>query len=108
LAVRPLASHDTAKAAQVALALSYVRDPVAVPYLVQPLASPLFLPRDIAIRALGRFATREAVEALIVVLGTSGPDATTARVTLGMVEPRIEEAALRERVHAALANTQQR
>src|SRR5262249_48342702 len=43
-----------------ARALSFIRDPVAVSYLIQTLASPRLYVRSIALRGIARFSTIEA------------------------------------------------
>jgi hypothetical protein len=99
---RIFAAHGNSGAEQLALELSYVTDPVVVPYLKEVLASQLGMARYVAIKALGTFPTVEAVKALIPVVQTPGPDRALAAGTLAMLATKIEDAVLRQRIRDAL------
>jgi hypothetical protein len=92
--------------AQAALVLSYVRDPVAIPYLVRSLASPLLDAQGSAVLALGKFSTPEAVNALITAATGPGSYASEATRALHQLAQRIQDPKVRDHIYRALGEPQ--
>ena len=89
-------------AAERALALSYVNDPVAVPYLKRILlANKLVEP--IAIRGLERIATPDAVQALGSAL-TMDYTSALARAALSKIENETADPQVKEQIRRMMAN----
>jgi hypothetical protein len=91
-------------AAERALALSYVNDPVAVPYLKRILlANKLVEP--IAIQGLERIATPDAVQALGSALTiTMDPTSALARAALSKIEYETADPEVKEQIRRIMAN----
>jgi hypothetical protein len=87
------------------LKLSFVDDPVAVPYLVQALYSKETSIVDAdAISGLERIANKAAIEALISALPSKYDDiAVDSKSALSRLESRVTDPELQEEIHAALA-----
>lgn len=90
---------DAAKAAQI---LSYVEDPVAVPFLSSVLAKGRLV-ENIAISGLERVANRDAVEALISTMGSQNHDtALLAQAALTRIHTNTRDQSLKELIEDAL------
>src|SRR5207245_8742048 len=89
-------------------ALSHVRDPIAVRYLVQSLTSPFLWAQGIATRALGKFSTPEAIDALIPIANGNGDDASWARTTLLQTAQKLQDSDLRRSIYRALREPEPR
>ncbi|HEV2386361.1 MAG TPA: hypothetical protein VGS20_03800 [Candidatus Acidoferrales bacterium] len=103
LAARVESAQGVADASEPALELSYVDDPVAVPYLARVLAAP-GLVEGVAIDGLERVGNQAAVEALIPALESKRDGVgILAREALGRLTRRTSDPALRKRIQEALA-----
>jgi hypothetical protein len=92
--------------------LSYVRDPVAVPFLVRLADSPslFLLVQSKALVGLARSSSPEAIDALISVANGTGDDITrpwARRVLLGTAR-KTQDVKLREHIYGALGEQQPR
>lgn len=85
-----------------ARALSAVRDPVAVPYLIRALYSDFPYGRSIAVRALTKFSTPEAIDGLIPIARAGGPDASLIRAHLLQTAQKLPDTDLRQHIYRAL------
>lgn len=103
--VEPNAVEDVERAA---LVLRYVRDPVAVPYLVRTLTSPFLGAQGSAILALGKFSTPEAVDALVSAATGPGSYASEATTALHQLAQRTQDPELRDHIYRALGEPQPR
>ncbi len=93
------------RAAEAALALSYVRDPVAVPYLERVLRSGHLVER-MAVEGLEQIGNREAVQVLVSSLKTrAGDTAILARSALERIESNTQDPAIREAIKRALSRS---
>ena len=95
-----LESSDAGDASEAAMALSQIRDPIAVPYLEKVLKEGRSA-WQYAIPGLARIANREAVEILISAL--KGPDreaAALAKFLLKRIESEIGDPELKARIEA--------
>ncbi len=106
-------AHDPWEAQQATNALSFVRDPIVIPYLEQAIAATSApLARQTAIRAFGRFSSPEAVRVLLERLEASKHDAFArmdlfaVKQTLSRLSSRVADVATRNRIQAALADAQ--
>lgn len=92
-------------AAEAALELSYVVDPVAVPYLQRALCAEKLV-EPIAVAGLERIANDVAVRVLISHIETGSSDtAVLARAALERIQKRTSNATLREEIERALIAT---
>jgi hypothetical protein len=97
-----IASKSYEQAAEAALTLSYVKDPVAVPYLKQALASNKMV-EIYAIAGLGRIGNEEAVRVLISALQIRKADtAVLARSALSRIEAVTTDPSLKEQIKRAI------
>lgn len=96
-------SADVSEATEAALALSHIRDPVAVPYLEEGLRRRRLL-WPYAIPGLARIANAEAIEVLILTMEGRDPEsgAALAGAVLYEVKEKIEDARLRAKIETAL------
>lgn len=95
-------SPSASSATEAALALSYVHDPFAVPYLAELLEDGPFV-KPYAIQGLGRIADPRAVDILINAVKTQGPDLRSlAYYTLRQVETQVKDPELKSRIADAL------
>jgi hypothetical protein len=103
---RQVEEAPNAEAAQEpALVLSYVEDPIAVPYLAQVLSSHK-LTDHLVIPGLERIGSDDAIKALLSALDDKfGETADLARQALTRMEDRISDPVLKETVRRALAPT---
>ena len=96
----PRAGEKGRDAAEV---LSYVRDPVAVPFLVRLADSPLNPVRSKALVGLARSSSPEAIDALISVAnGTDDLERAWARRVLLETAGKTQDVKLREHIYGAL------
>ena len=100
--------HNAEEAGAAAQALSFVRDPVVVKFLVRSMESPIAWVQDIALRALGQFATPEAIDALIPITRRGGPDSQWARATLLETAQKVQDTNLRRYIYQALREPEPR
>jgi hypothetical protein len=85
-----------------AVALSFIKDPVAIPYLERMLKTDRMV-ELIAIQGLARINDREAVEVLINALILQKPDITaSARYTLSQIEVETKDPSLKQQIRSAL------
>ncbi|MGC1485324.1 MAG: hypothetical protein WA789_16145 [Candidatus Acidiferrum sp.] len=90
------------RAAEAAVALSYVKDPVAVPYL-QKLLAPNTLVEPIAISGLERIATLEAVKALGSILNAREENTSVlARAALLRMENESSDPDVRQEIRRVI------
>lgn len=90
------------RAADATRALSYVQDPVAVPYLERALRSG-HLVEQIAIEGLERIGNTKAVQTLISALGIHTRDTDIlARSALGRIERKTQDPRLKQMIKRAL------
>jgi hypothetical protein len=103
LALQVEQASSSAEAAESALALSYARDPVAVPYLERVLRSGWFVEGP-AINALETIADAQAVRVLISALKIDEPPyaARLARGALRRIEEKTSDSALRLEIKRAI------
>ncbi|HKP51305.1 MAG TPA: hypothetical protein VJ183_01490 [Chloroflexia bacterium] len=96
-------SADVAEATEAVLALSHIRDPLAVPYLEEAL-SKRRLVWPYAIPGLARIANAEAIEVLISTMEGRDPEAgaSLARAVLYEVQKKTKDTGLREKIEVAL------
>lgn len=99
-------------AAEATLTLSYVRDPVAVPYLEEALYSGRLV-ETIAIDGLRRISNQQAVQVLINALGSKAPQTSAklqdmATAALGRIAFETHDAVLRETIRRALEHSKER
>ncbi len=93
------------RAAEAALALSYVRDPVAVPYLERALRSGHLVER-MAVEGLEQIGNREAVQVLVSSLQTrAGDTAILARSALERIESNTQDPAIKKAIKRALSGS---
>jgi hypothetical protein len=86
-----------------ALKLSYVDDPIAVPYLAQALYAHKQMETD-AVGGLERIGNKDATQILISALGEKyGDIATLSRGALSRLESRVTDPTLKQQIHLALA-----
>ena len=91
-----------------ALALSYVDDPIAVPYLARVLSAHA-LAYEKTVRGLERIGSDEAVEVLLSALNENyGDIAELATTSLGRMQARIANPRLRETVKNAVERSSAR
>lgn len=94
------------RAAESALALSFVNDPIAVPYLQKLLAANKLV-EPIAINGLERIATLDAVKALSGELESSDKNGSgLARAALLRIGSSSSDALVKDEIRRALARTQ--
>lgn len=103
LTARVEAADSCDKAAEATLALSYVEDPVAVPYLEKALASRQLV-EQIAVAGLERNGSSEAAEALLSALDTQPGEIKEGliRPALARMKDKVSDPELRQRVKQAL------
>lgn len=95
-------SKSYEQAAEAILAISYIRDPVAVPYLEKSLASGKLV-EPIAIKGLEQIGNMAAVQALISALNMRNRDiATLAQAALSRLEAESADSALKDQIKRAL------
>jgi len=96
-------------AAEPALALSYIRDPVAVPYLEAVLHARRLVD-GLAIDGLERIANEDALRVLISALSIGEPPETAplARAALQRIGNKTSDAAAREAIRKSLESTEAR
>lgn len=107
LARQVVASQTYEDAAQAALALSYVKDPVAVPYLERILSANELI-QPIAVQGLERIGNDNAIRALGSALNLPGDAATLARAALERMEMETTDAARKETIKEILTATPNR
>ncbi len=90
-----------------ALMLSYIEDPIAVPYLARVLATKT-LTYDKAIAGLKRIGNDAAVEELLSALNKNGDIADAAAHALSQMLDKISDARLKETVNKAVERTTER
>lgn len=90
-----------------ALMLSYIEDPIAVPYLARVLATKT-LTSDKAIAGLKRIGNDAAVEELLSALNKNGHIADEAAHALSQMLDKISDARLKETVNKAVERTTER
>lgn len=96
------ASKSYEQAAEAILALSHIRDPVAVPYLEKSLVVGKLV-EPFAIKGLAQIGNREAVQALISALNMRNRDiATLAQAALSKLEAESSDPALKDQIKRAL------
>lgn len=88
------------------LAMRYLRDPVAIPYLIQALASPVLAVQGGAVTGLSRFPEPQAVNALIGYTKGTGSYIEYARGELTRMAARTQDPGLRRQIQAALSEPQ--
>jgi hypothetical protein len=91
---------------EVARILNRISDPMVIPYLIR--LSHLPLAQHIAIRALGKFSTAQAIDALISIAAGNGLDASWTKVTLLQIAQRVQDPKLQERIYEALSEPRPR
>jgi hypothetical protein len=97
------ASSQYQQAADLTRALSYVEDPIAVPYLRRALFSGKLV-EPLAIEGLQKIANDAAVRVLIEALKTEGVDtAVLARSSLMWIKNKTTDQNLRQKIDSALA-----
>lgn len=95
-------SSDVSEAAEAALALSYVQDPIAVPYLEKGLEEREWV-WLYAIPGLARIANKDAIEILFSIMkGEDREAAALARFVLYELKDEIQDRRLSERIERAL------
>lgn len=99
-------------ALEAALPLSFVQDPIAVPYLEKALNAGHLI-ENIAINGLRRIANPDAVEVLVSAIGRTHPQALPetaimAEAALGMIADETHDAALKETIQRALQHTNEK
>jgi hypothetical protein len=96
-------SSDIEEATNAAIALSYIQDPIAVPYL-ENIVRKKTTAWQYAIPGLGRIADESAIEVLISIMKIQDPEegSAQAQFVLKEIKEQIENRALREKVTAAL------
>ncbi len=99
-------------ALEAALPLSYVQDPIAVPYLEKALYAGHLVELN-AIDGLRRIANQEAVQVLISALGSGHPETTLdtptmAEAALGMIAYQTHDPALKETIQRALQHANEK
>lgn len=96
-------NSNASRASDASLALSYVRDPIAVPFLKELLDKGGPVARSNAAVGLGRIGNRDAIEKLLTTLSTPDADLNVVvRRTLRNVSTTIDDPELRNRIKAAL------
>lgn len=91
------------EAVEPALALSYVRDTVAVPYLARIIEANKLVD-GIAIAGLGRITTDDSIDVLIPLLQSPSEDAAIlAGQALGKIQKESSEPKLKEKIERALS-----
>jgi hypothetical protein len=104
LAKKVVESRTYEDAAQAALALSYVKDPVAVPYLERILAANKSI-QLIAVQGLERVGDDNAIRALGSALGLPGDASILARAALQRLASETADAARKETIKEILTQT---
>lgn len=96
-------SPDIEKAAEAALALSYINDHITVPYLAKGLKEKRLI-WQYAIPGLARIANGEAIEILISIMKSKDPElgASLARFFLQDLRKRIDNLELKEKIERTL------
>jgi hypothetical protein len=95
--------NNVADSLEAMRALSYIRDPVVVPYLVRSLKSTFSIVRGRTIHALARLSTPEALRALVyVATGDSPEEARDARTALLQAAWMPQNAELRKWIYGSL------
>jgi HEAT repeats len=89
-------------------ALSYIRDPVVVPYLVRSLKSTFPIVQGRAVGALARLSTPEALRALVHVATGDSPGARDARTALLQAAHGLRDAELRTWIYDSLREPEPR
>lgn len=100
---RATESSDVEQRIEAAIALSYVRDPIAVSYLERGLSNGR-LAWQYAIPGLARIANIEAIDALITLLQRNDPESGSAlaRFVLSALKEKVQDPILKETIEAAL------
>lgn len=102
LVKKTLGASSFEEAADFAFALSYVNDPIAVPYLKRVLESDRMV-ESVAINGLVRIGNREAVEVLISTLKSKVADtALRARYALSKIEKSTQDSSIKEAIRRVL------
>jgi hypothetical protein len=97
------ASKSYQQAAEATLALSYVKDPIVVPYLRRALLSKTLV-EPLAIKGLEKIANEAAVRVLIESLAMESTDtASLARASLVSIQRKTTDQNLRQEIDQALA-----
>lgn len=96
-------SPDIEEAVEAALALSYVNDPITVPYLAKGLKERGLI-WQYAIPGLARIANGEAIEILISIMKSHDPEmgASLARFLLQDLGERVDNLELKQKIELAL------
>ncbi len=96
-------SPDIEEAVEAALALSYVNDPITVPYMAKGLKERGLI-WQYAIPGLARIANQEAIEILISIMKSQDPEmgASLARFLLQDIGERIDNLELKQKIELAL------
>ena len=99
-------------ASEAAVPLSYVQDPIAVPYLEKALYAGHLVELN-AIDGLRRIANQEAVQVLLSALGSRHPEAmpdtaTMAEAALGMIAYETHDPGLKEIIQRALQHANEK
>ena len=98
-------SFDARKRTTAAVALSYVRDPVAIPFLLQLLEHGSIVGADgYAVEGLTRIGTNEAIGALIETVGVARYGSSHSQIVsaLGIVRTQTKDEELKRRIDAVL------
>jgi PBS lyase HEAT-like repeat len=95
-------SNVVLEATEAALALSYIQDPIAIPFLEQELKQGKFV-QSYAIYGLGRIANAEAI-ALLLSTARHGEQeiASLARFVLYELKEKTQDSTLKDRIQAGL------
>lgn len=103
LAKRVASASSYEEAAEATLALSYIKDPVAVPHLGKVISSGRMV-ESVAVGALAQLANEEAVQVLINASNSQdGETAVLAKAALGKIERRTSDLSLKEKIKQALS-----
>lgn len=96
-------SSTVEKKTEATLALSHVRDPIAVSYLEKGLSNGR-LSWQYAIPGLARIANAEAIDVLIAVMQKNDPESGSAlaRFVLSELKEKIQDAGLKDKIERAL------
>lgn len=95
-------SKSYEQAAESVLAISYVNDPIAVPYLEKAMTSGKLV-ELIAIEGLSRIANKEAIQSLIKALSLQDPVVgMMTRAALTRIESKIADEPLKQQINRAL------
>jgi hypothetical protein len=103
LAKTAIEATDVQTAMEAAAALSYVRDPIAVPFLESVLKEAKLV-RAYALTGLARIANGEAVRALIAATREEDPELRAqAMYALSQAKARVQDEALKRQIEQVLA-----